>query len=353
MIAAWGVSVGLWMEPARRLRDVEAALMRYWGERGFSEVIPPLLVPETAARSGSPKALDARILSIRSEGVAGLALRADFTSGVAWMVSRRGERLDGPLRLCYSGTVVRRPLDDGSVGFETLQAGCERVSGSPGPEGDAEVLALAAESLRILELEAPLLELGHWRLVGPLLDAIPWPPEGRQALVRALNRKSRKALAELAERYGGTAETRMLGRLLHAGHRPSDVEALRADLIALGAWEVWQEMRERARELESAAPKLRLRLDPVDVRHWDYYTGLTFKAFCKGHPYALLTGGRYDGLYPSLGRSFGAVGFALDLGGVCAVREATPGNRPADRPAVSGEGPRQAAERRNPCPESR
>jgi len=353
VIAARGMSAGLWMEPTRRLREVERALLRFWGEGGYSEVVPPLLVPEAAARRGSPEALDARILSIRSEGVGDLALRADFTSGVAWMVSRRVERPEGPLRLCYSGPVVRRPLGEGSVGFEILQAGCERVSGSPGPEGDGEVLVLAAESLLTLELKAPVLELGHWRLVGPLLDAIPWPPEGREALVRALNRKSRKALAELEDRYGGAAETRMLGRLLHAGHRPSDVEALRSDLSALGAWEVWEEMRERARELATAAPELRLRLDPVDVRHWDYYTGLTFKAFCKGHPYALLSGGRYDGLYPSLGRPFGAVGFALDVGGVCAVREKAPPNRPADWPAGTGEEPRPTAEWRGPCPGSR
>jgi ATP phosphoribosyltransferase regulatory subunit len=353
MIASGKASAGLWTESTRRLRSVEGPLLRLWGDRGFSEVVPPLLVPEAAARSASPNALDSRIVPVREEGLGALALRADFTSGVAWMVSRRVDRLDGPLRLSYSGTVVRQPRPNGGGGIETLQAGCERVSGLAGPEGDEEVLALAAESLLSLGLKEPVLELGHWGLVGPLLDAVPWPAEGREALARTMNRKSLAALLELEDRYGSTAETRMLKQLLHLGNRPSDVEALRPDLSALGAWGTWQELRERAGELAVSAPGLRLRLDPADVRHWDYYTGLTFKAFCPGHPYALLSGGRYDGLYPALGRPFGAVGFALDLGGVCSTLEPPSGAlRSKDASSPGGGGSRPDAGRREPCPES-
>ncbi|MEW5763824.1 MAG: ATP phosphoribosyltransferase regulatory subunit [Acidobacteriota bacterium] len=316
MIAAGGLSAGLWMEPTKRLREVEGALMELWRSRGFSEVVPPLLVPEAAARRASPEALNSRILPVRSEGAGPLALRADFTSGVAWMVSRRVERLDGPLRLCYSGVVVRRPRGDGSAGLEILQSGCERVSGSPGPEGDEEILALAAESLLSFDLKGAVLELGHWGLVGPLLESVAWPAEGKEALGRALNAKSLSALGGLEDRYGATAESRALRRLLHVGDRPGEVESLRPDLQALGAWEIWLELRNQGARLEALFPGLTLRLDPADVRHWDYYTGLTFKAFRPGHPSAVLSGGRYDGLYPALGRSFGAIGFAVDLSGI-------------------------------------
>lgn len=353
MIAAGGVSAGLWTESTRKLREVEGALMGRWRERGFSEVVPPLLVPEAAARRASPEALDSRILSTRSEGSGSLALRADFTSGVAWMVSRRVERLDDPLRLCYSGVVVRRPRGEGTAGFETLQAGCERVSGSPGPEGDAEMLALAAESLMSFGLEGAVLELGHWGLVGPLLDSVAWPGEGRAGLARALNAKSLSALGELEDRYGATPESRALKRLLHVGDRPGDVESLRPDLEALGAWGTWRELTDQAARLKDLFPSLTLRLDPVDVRHWDYYTGLTFKAFRPGHPYAILSGGRYDGLYPALGRPFGAVGFAVDLGGFCSTveRRARGGGGSPSR-KTAGQVPGSKLDGRMPCPES-
>ena len=59
---------------------------------------------------------------------------------------------------------------------------------------------------------------------------------------------------------------------------------------------------------------LRVRLEPTDVRHWAYYSGLTVKAFTPRQSFAVLSGGRYDGLYAALGRPFGACGFAVHLG---------------------------------------
>ena len=78
----------------------------------------------------------------------------------------------------------------------------ERISPAMGPEGDEEVARLAARSLLAIGLEDSVLELGHWALVGPLLEHIPWPAEGRQALEQALNRKSVPALDLLGERHG-------------------------------------------------------------------------------------------------------------------------------------------------------
>jgi ATP phosphoribosyltransferase regulatory subunit len=305
---------GLWTEGAARLRDLEGRLMNLWSLRGYGEVAPPLLMAEGMARAASPQALANRSLRVSSNGDGTLALRADFTASVAWMTAQRVTGLESPLRVSYAGPVLRVPSADRPEGYETMQAGCERISPLSGPEGDGEVVCLAAESLLTLDLEGAVFELGHWGLVGPLIERIPWPREGRQALETALNRKSAPVLDDLGERYGRPPEWLLLKELLHLGGRPAEVDALLPRLKAAGVDGSWIELRDLEGVLVRRFPGLAIRLEPTDVRHWSYYTGLTVKAFAPSHPYAILSGGRYDGLFPSMGRPFGACGFAVHLG---------------------------------------
>jgi ATP phosphoribosyltransferase regulatory subunit len=313
VIAQVGLAPGLFKEEAQALRELERSLLGLWAGAGFGEVVPPLLLPEGPSRAASSEALLPRTLTVPGEGQAPLALRSDFTAGVAWMVAQGTQALAGPLRLCYSGPVLRRPSPDRPEGIEAWQAGCERVSPAQGPEGDVEMVRLAARTTAELRLRDAVLELGHWGLVGPLLERIPWPAEGRQALEGALNRKSLSRLEELGRRHGETSEWVLLRSLLHLGGRPAEVERLRAPMEEAGIWSAWEELRTCGGEAARAVPGLKIRLEPTDVRHWSYYTGFTVKVFAPDHAYALLSGGRYDGLYPALGRPYGAFGFAVYL----------------------------------------
>jgi ATP phosphoribosyltransferase regulatory subunit len=309
-----GLSPGLWCGEASRLRAVERRLLGLWESAGYAEVIPPLLMPEEAAEAASPEALLGRTLRLRPNGDGELALRADFTAVVAWMAARRTPALEAPLRVCYAGAVTRKPAADRNEGLESLQAGCERLSPEPGPEGDEEMVRLAAASLQALDLEGAVFELGHWGLVGPLLDRIPWPAEARQGLERALNRKSVPGLEALAERHGRCAEWKLLSEFLHLGGRPEAVDGLLPRLREVGVAHTWEELRGLGALVGREFPGLAVRLEPTDVRHWAYYSGLTVKAFSPRHPFAVLSGGRYDGLYPALGRPWGACGLAVYTG---------------------------------------
>jgi ATP phosphoribosyltransferase regulatory subunit len=313
MIARGNLSSGLWAEGASLRRRQESLLLGLWENRGYREVAPPLLLPEGLPASGWPDPLRERAAVLRDETGGTLRLRADFTLAVSFMVAARRPSGRDPIRLSYAGPVVRRPAPDLEEGWEIYQAGIERISPAEEREGDGEVLELAAASLSDLGLSDAVLELGHWGVAGPLLQRLPWPEEGRRALEGALNRKSLRSLEELEGRHGASEESALLKELLHVGGRPGTVEALEPRLREGGVWEPWEELRRLEALLRKKFPGLSVRLDPVDVRRWSTYTGLTFKAFTPRHPFAVLSGGRYDGLYPSLGLSLGAVGFALRL----------------------------------------
>jgi ATP phosphoribosyltransferase regulatory subunit len=313
MSAGFMPDLGYWVGESSRLRALESRLVDLWASGGYAEVLPPLLLPEAFLGDAVPDPPATRALSL-SNGEADLALRADFTSGVAWMACRRVVRLDGPLRLCYRGSVMRRCSPNAPEGIEMRQAGCERLSPEPGPEGDLEVVLLAAETLATLGLEGAVLELGDRQIAGPLLDGTGWPEEARPELERALDLKSLSLLEGLGEKYGRPPEWRLLSRLLHSGGDFEGVGNLASELRAAGVGEAWDRLAAVGASARAAYPRLAVRVEPTDVRRWSYYTGLTLKAFAPSAPRALLSGGRYDGLYPSLDRPFGACGFAVYLG---------------------------------------
>jgi len=226
----------------------------------------------------------------------------------------------GPIRLCYEGAVTRLAGEHGQR--EILQAGIELVDAAE-PDGDAEVLAVAAAALARLDLPETRLDIGHVAPAAFVLGTAP-DPGARLMLVAALGRKDRAGLrvaartlpegiAPLAEALAtlwGPADA-TLARA-EALPWPAPVKAalaqLRAVLVAFG-------------ELaEQPAPSVTI--DLGDLRGFDYYTGVRFAAYAGGAPDAVLRGGRYDELLAKYGRTAQATGFAIDLEAVAQAQRA-------------------------------
>jgi ATP phosphoribosyltransferase regulatory subunit len=72
-------------------------------------------------------------------------------------------------------------------------------------------------------------------------------------------------------------------------------------------------------------PGLALRVDPADVQGISFYTGPTLRLWAPGAQAELASGGRYDHLYPELGRPWRAAGFCLRLSRLLDLAETRPG----------------------------
>jgi ATP phosphoribosyltransferase regulatory subunit len=56
-----------------------------------------------------------------------------------------------------------------------------------------------------------------------------------------------------------------------------------------------------------------LTIDLGEVRGFDYYTGILFRAYVRGFGFEVAGGGRYDGLPGTFGEDVPAVGFSFSL----------------------------------------
>ena len=63
--------------------------------------------------------------------------------------------------------------------------------------------------------------------------------------------------------------------------------------------------------LEAEAPRGKIRVDFSVINDMNYYNGIVFRGFLAGVPSGILSGGQYDYLMQRMGKTAGAIGFAV------------------------------------------
>ena len=122
-------------------------LVRHFAGYGYERVKPPLVEFEDSLLSGPGAGLARhmfRLMDPISQRMMGL--RPDITPQVARIATTRLAGRARPLRLCYSGQVLRVRGSQLRPERQFAQAGAELI-GAGSTEADAEVVLLAAEAL--------------------------------------------------------------------------------------------------------------------------------------------------------------------------------------------------------------
>ena len=238
-----------------------------------------------------------------------MALKPDVTLSIARnLTPAPGESV----RVFYDESVYRAP--DRQLGFQEItQTGLEYLG-----EADAyamgEVVSLAAQSLELIE-PGYILDVSHMGFMAGLIDALGVDSRIRAELMRAVSGRNaprhprHMRRGRRLRRAGGAALPR-----LRALRRP------RRAVPTLGEMSVNSETERAVRELTDLRSVFegfgildRVNLDLAVTGDMEYYNGLVFKGYVPGVPAAVLSGGRYDSLMAKLGKSCGAIGFALYL----------------------------------------
>lgn len=284
------------------LRRWEDALMAHLGGAGYQELHPSLILREP---------LDDAFVQL-FDGGERVALRSDFTVSLARLLTQRFA--EPPPRVCYAGAVFRKPTQPWEP-VERFEVGCERLHAAEDHDADLELARLLFAVPGLLGLKGGILQLGHAALVRKPLEAEGLEPARLDAVVKALSRRAPHRVSEALAGHG--AATRLethLGLLL----AELDGEASLAPLARSPyAGLLAEERAELARAIQVLQPLVpagfELRVDPADVAGLAFYTGPTLRLWSPGAQAELAAGGRYDGLYPQLGKPWRAAGFCVRL----------------------------------------
>ncbi|MCD8117659.1 MAG: ATP phosphoribosyltransferase regulatory subunit [Oscillospiraceae bacterium] len=236
-----------------------------------------------------------------------MALKPDITLSII----KNSREEQAVQKVFYRESVYRVPKN--GMGFqEIMQTGLECI-GAVDDYAMSEVLMLAARSLEAVS-PSYVLDLSHMGILGGLLSSLNIPQEGQAALLAAMGEKNLPALEAAGAALGLSRDNQRLLRKLCWLAGP--IEEALPRLLALP---LPPDSRRAAEELEALGRimagfgKYHINLDLSVVNDMDYYNGLTFRGFVDGASSGVLSGGRYDSLLHRMGKTGGAIGFAVYL----------------------------------------
>ena len=246
-----------------------------------------------------------------------LVLRPDLTLPVARLAATRLANREMPLRLRYAAPVVRERQSLRGQPRQFTQLGVELISGE-GTASEAEVIALLAEVLDALKVDAWRIVCGSVSPLTSLLDACAPSDEFRTAALELVHASDLVGLDELVEAADLPEEQRRaVSRIprLHGGAQVIDeIDRLLEEAGVARELRGTDELRDLVSRLSGVVEPGRLSFDFSIINSFDYYTGIIFKGYAEGIAASLASGGRYDAVLANLGMpGTCACGFALSL----------------------------------------
>ncbi len=332
---------------ARERRRIVSRLLAAMEGWGYEEIVTPTFEYLDVLHEGLGEGLAEKSIKFVDRATGRMViLRPDITPQIARIVAMLLPDEPRPLRLSYSANVFRHEEAHAGREREISQIGGELV-GLPGPDADAEVVALAAECLLSLGLDHFQIALGQIGFVRSILGDSALSPAAFQKMAEAVSRKDVGRLETLLVREGiGRKERARVLEVLELFGR-EEVFA-RAAKITTGTRSkaALARLKNVYEQLRGYGLEKKILIDLGEIRGFDYYTGILFEIFIEGMGESIGGGGRYDNLLGKFGKPEPATGFAFDLEGIQdAIARSGSGESPSPPDVVlvnGGKGPSSA-----------
>ena len=299
---------------AAKVEYLQQQLQQVYAAWGFRPVITPQLEYLDVLERGLGDGLQERTFRFddRQSGRM-LAFPPDMTPQIARIAATRMSELPLPLRLCYSGRVLRHTEQQAGKDRDIFQSGVELI-GLDGPEADAEMIAMAVESLAAVGAQEFTIDIGQVEFFRGVMDGLPLDARLAEQVADAILRKDSselKLLLEQSELKDSACEEILALPRLYGGR----------EVLQRAEKSVSNERSRKA--LDSLAQVLdvldvygvldHVTVDLGELRGLNYHTGITFQGFLSGIGHTVCSGGRYNNLTEKYGFSVPSTGFTFSL----------------------------------------
>jgi ATP phosphoribosyltransferase regulatory subunit len=264
-----------------------------------------------------------------------------MTAQIARIASSRLAHHPRPLRLSYTGQVMRINPDPVNPERQLVQIGAELIGASTIAH-DAEVAVMALESLYQAGITALSIDLNIPRLLDVILgmDSADDKDSAKEtytirALRQAVSAKDSKAAGDVDHPQAHIIKT-LLDMPLNPASYIQKMIAGCDENIPASAREMLNDLADLAGLILQSAPDVSLTIDPLERRGFNYHQGIGFSILASGVRGELGRGGRYRTQSPAQSPPQSQKSQPVELStGVTLylerVLQAAPASPPADR----------------------
>lgn len=300
-------------EEAATKRIIEQKILKLFASFGYEEVVTPTMEYLETLTTSSGRAIESHLFKMFDRNNRTLALRHEMTTPIARLAVSRLKDAPLPLKLSYNANVFRFRTNQPGRQCEFYQAGVELL-GVSNAFADAEVIALAAQALKVSGLEDFKICLGQVEFASGLMEQNNLSPELQSEIKSAIERHDIVALENLPV----DESLKIIPKLQGGREILTTAQSLAQNSRSRRALDNLTEIY-RLLEIYDVADKITFDLGLI--RDFEYYTGMVFEAYAPGVGYSLAGGGRYDNMLRDFGAACPATGFALGIERILSARK--------------------------------
>ena len=299
---------------AAQVEALRRQLLDLYKRWGYELIIPPMLEYTESLLVGLGSDID--LLTFRvTDQLTGrmMGLRADITPQAARIDAHSLGR-EGPVRLCYAGSVLHSKPKQPLASRSPIQLGAE-LYGDNSPASDLEIICLMLETLRVAGLDGITLDTGHVGIYRAVVKAAGLSAEQEASYFDILQRKAKTELKLFVAALPVSVNVAKQLLELNELHGGEDVLARGRELFAdiPDALSAISSLEVLTQALALRIGDIKFYFDLAELRGLHYHTGVVFSALVREHGHALALGGRYDDIGVLFGRARPATGFSVDL----------------------------------------
>ncbi|NLE26236.1 MAG: ATP phosphoribosyltransferase regulatory subunit [Clostridiaceae bacterium] len=242
-----------------------------------------------------------------------LVLRPDLTVPVARLVATKLKDEVLPLKCCYIGNTFSFDELGGGRQNEFTQAGCELL-GINSPEADAEVVAMAIETVRATGIDEFQIDIGQVGFFKGLMEESGLSDDEIEEVRELIDQKNLVGVEQVMDRHKVKDPLkRMILDLPKLFGSKDILQKINSEDIGIIATKAIENIKAVLEILEDRNLAQYVSLDFGMVQSLNYYTGIVFRGYTYGVGFPILSGGRYDKLVAKFGRDCEATGFSLGI----------------------------------------
>lgn len=241
-----------------------------------------------------------------------LMLRSDITLFLAKQMGLSLKKSDLPVRVCYSGTILRHQNREDISKNEFFQTGVELI-GKDDHNAELEILMLLHSTFKSLEI-TPSVHIGSRKLLNASISNFEESAKNqiismisyrdfenlKIKLIEKIEKERVDFLIDLFQFIGTSHE-------LKAFIKSSELSLNKDESIA------FDELMLIMDSLIELNVEKNFVIDLSEVGSQPYYTGIVFQGYIDGVDSAVVSGGRYNDLLGEFGFAAPSVGFSLLL----------------------------------------
>src|SRR5882762_7178925 len=200
---------------ARLRRQIEETAMSVFDGWAYEEIITPTVDYYSLFEHGMGRAEAHRAFRFTDTDGRLLALRPDVTSAAARAAATLFAERARPLRLCYAAPVFRQqPQSHAEWRRESTQIGCELI-GANTRVADLEMLAIALEFLRRLDLGGSFsITLNDVGIFNGVAEHLALDPTSREAMRQLIDVRNAADLERFLKPHTSTEEAQAFAQLM-------------------------------------------------------------------------------------------------------------------------------------------